>query len=75
MPNYEGKKYHTYKAVYGKKGDFSILRVGAVNLKDAKLKIKNQLNRPGRFNVYRLWKQHGSQIVRVVKDDDTSSNT
>lgn len=54
-----------YTAVYGTDGLYphSITTVIADSIEDAREKLTQQLNRPGRWDFYRVWVEQGSQVI------------
>lgn len=57
-----------YTAVFGQHNG-RIISVGATDTADAVAKIAEQLQRPGRYDIYQRWVQDGRKMI--VNDDGT----
>jgi len=56
------KVVNKFSAVYGK-NDAPLVSVLAGDEHEAKEKITEQLSRPGRYDYFRLWREHGSRVI------------
>jgi hypothetical protein len=52
-----------YQAVYG--NGRAIVTVGAKNEREARRRIRKQLNRAGRRHFYQKWREDGSRVVQL----------